>query len=322
MIDLRRPRNAVGATLLVGTAAIAVIVATSGARSAAFRPPLYVAISTTAALAGLAAAYLVFFRFRRSARLDDLLLGGRAGSPLGLQHRLRRAPGGARALPGSSRHLGLASGQVLGAGMIAFAAFAPAITLENPKRAAWRLVALFAHCARNARRGAHGLGECAVDRRGDRSWRRHRARCPAHAHRRLRGGRPRLPPPRRARRRRVHDLARRRGDPPRVRGNRLRVSPVARDGLGVHGRHLPDALLLRAARRRGRRGDALLAGVPPGGRARRAPAHRARSPRRARAGARVHRPPYQARASGRFHARPTSRRSQMQPNVRSTSRAA
>ena len=141
MTDLRRPRNAVGATLLVSTAAVAVIVATSGAHSAAFRPPLYVAISTTAALAGLAAAYLLFFRFRRSARVDDLLLA----VGLGILSLCNIVYG---VLPAALEHFpdrldtwGLASGQVFGAGMIAFAAFAPATTLENPKRTAWRLVA-------------------------------------------------------------------------------------------------------------------------------------------------------------------------------------
>ncbi len=141
MIDLRRPRNAVGATLLVGTAAVAVIVSTSGGRSTAFRPPLYVAIETTAALAGLVAAYLVFFRFRRSARLDDLLLA----VGLGILSACNLVYG---ALPAALEHFperldtwGLAAGHVLGASVIAFAAFAPASTLAQPKRAAWHLIA-------------------------------------------------------------------------------------------------------------------------------------------------------------------------------------
>ncbi len=74
MIDLRRPRNAMAATVVLGTVAIAVDLAATHGRSAYFEPAMYVALETTAGLVGLAAAYLVFFRFRRSARLDDLLL--------------------------------------------------------------------------------------------------------------------------------------------------------------------------------------------------------------------------------------------------------
>src|SRR6266536_1386052 len=66
---------------------------------------------------------------------------GRARDPDGLQPRLRRPSGRARALPGAPRPWGLAAGHVLGASVIAFAAFAPASTLAQPKRAAWRLIA-------------------------------------------------------------------------------------------------------------------------------------------------------------------------------------
>jgi signal transduction histidine kinase len=139
MFDLRRPRTAMAATALVGAVAIAVDLAVSGGRSAYFRPPLYVAIEMTAALAGLAAAYLLFFRFRRSARLDDLLIaGGLAILSLGnLVYGALPA-----ALDNSPTYLevwGLAAGHVLGASMLAFAAFAPGRTLSRPKRAAWLL---------------------------------------------------------------------------------------------------------------------------------------------------------------------------------------
>ena len=72
--DLRRPRVAVSATLGVGFIAIAVDLILSGGPSAHYQPTAYVAIETTAALAGVTAAYLLLFRFRRSGRLDDLLL--------------------------------------------------------------------------------------------------------------------------------------------------------------------------------------------------------------------------------------------------------
>ena len=76
------------------------------------------------------------------------------------------------------------------------------------------------------------LARRVLDRRRTSRWSRRGARRPAHARRAVRGGRDRVPPPRRAGRRRVHDVARRRGGAPRLRGNRLRVQPVARDAAG------------------------------------------------------------------------------------------
>jgi hypothetical protein len=73
-MNLRRPRVAVSATVLVGATATALVAALARGSFASFNPSLHVVIETTAALAGLLAAHLVFFRFRRIARLDDLLL--------------------------------------------------------------------------------------------------------------------------------------------------------------------------------------------------------------------------------------------------------
>ena len=141
MTDVRRPRNAVALTLLVGGVAIAIDLMVSGGRSARFEPRLYVAIETTAALTGLLAAFLVSFRFRRSARLDDLMLA----VGLGVLSVCNLAYG---ALPAafqisSSRVLtwGLASGQLFGASVLAFAAFCPVRVLTRPNRIAWRVVA-------------------------------------------------------------------------------------------------------------------------------------------------------------------------------------
>ena len=62
------------ATVGVGAVAIVVDLALSGGRSSYYQPALYVAVETTAALAGFAAAYLLFFRFRQNSRLDVLLI--------------------------------------------------------------------------------------------------------------------------------------------------------------------------------------------------------------------------------------------------------
>src|SRR6266536_131086 len=139
LADLRRPRTAMFVTVLGGTIAIAIDVAASGGRSAYFEPSLYVALEITAGLAGFAAAYLVFFRFRRSARLGDLLLA--AGLAI-----LAFSNVAFGAVPASFDNTttrfyawGLACGAVLGALVLAFAAFAPERKLARPKHAAWLL---------------------------------------------------------------------------------------------------------------------------------------------------------------------------------------
>jgi signal transduction histidine kinase len=136
-MNLRRPRIAVGATLLVGATATALVAALAPGRFASFNPSLHVAIETTAALAGLLAAYLVFFRFRRSARLDDLLLtcGLAVLSLCNIVYGVTPAALGRS--PSSFEIWGLASGHLFAAGVLAFAAFAPGRKLERPRRAAW-----------------------------------------------------------------------------------------------------------------------------------------------------------------------------------------
>ena len=64
---LRRPRTAMLATLAFGATAIVVYLQLGGPASY-HEPALYVGVETTEALAGFAAAYLLFFRFRRKAR--------------------------------------------------------------------------------------------------------------------------------------------------------------------------------------------------------------------------------------------------------------
>jgi signal transduction histidine kinase len=137
MIDLRRPRNAMAATVILGTVAIAVdLVATNG-RSAYFEPAMYVALETTAGLVGAAAAYLVFFRFRRSARLDDLLLAAGLAILSFCNLVFGALPGALDTTTSRFETWGLASGGVLGAVVVALAAFAPGTKLDRPRRAAW-----------------------------------------------------------------------------------------------------------------------------------------------------------------------------------------
>jgi signal transduction histidine kinase len=128
-----------GATVLVGAIAIAIDLATAGGRSAYFEPSLYVALETTAGLAGLAAAYLFFFRFRRSARLDDLLLAGGLAI-LSFSNLVYGAlPGAFDNTTGRFETWGLASGSILGSLVLAFSGVAPGRKLARPKRAAWLL---------------------------------------------------------------------------------------------------------------------------------------------------------------------------------------
>ena len=127
------------AAVAVGLIAIAVDVAASGGRSAFFEPALYVALETTAAIAGFIAAYLVFFRFRRSGRLDDLLLADGLAI-LSLSNLLFGViPGTLDNTTTRFYSWGLASGVLLGTLIIAFAAVAPGSKLARPKRAAWLL---------------------------------------------------------------------------------------------------------------------------------------------------------------------------------------
>jgi signal transduction histidine kinase len=135
--ELRRPRKAMLATVLVGTAAIVVDLAHSSDRSAYVQPSLYVAVETTAALAGFAAAYLLFFRFRRNARFDTLLIAVGLAI-LSVSNLLYGAV--PVAIGHSSNALtawGLASGHVLGALVLVLAAFVPRRRVERPRHSVW-----------------------------------------------------------------------------------------------------------------------------------------------------------------------------------------
>src|SRR4051794_37813501 len=133
---LRRPRTALLATVAVGTAAIVVVLALGG-RSSYHEPALYVGVETTEALAGLAAAYLLFFRFRQNARLDVLLIA--VGLAILSASNLLYG-----AIPVSFDRESdvlttwvLAASQVLGAFVLVLAAFAPPRKILRPRNRAW-----------------------------------------------------------------------------------------------------------------------------------------------------------------------------------------
>lgn len=124
-------------TVLVGTAAIAVDLGARSGRTAYFRPSAYVAVETTAGLAGLAAAYLLFFRFRRDARLDVLLIAFGLAF-LSLSNLVFGAiPASFEEPANDFAPLTLASGDILGALVLTLAAFAPPRIVQRPRRAVW-----------------------------------------------------------------------------------------------------------------------------------------------------------------------------------------
>jgi signal transduction histidine kinase len=131
------------ATVAVGAAAIAADLAFSGGRSAYDRPGLYVAVETTAALAGFTAAYLLFFRFRQNGRLDVLLIAVGLGI-LSLSNFFYGAL--PVAFDRSSTVVTtsiLAASHVLGALVLVLAAFAPPRKVLRPRHTAW-IVSLYA----------------------------------------------------------------------------------------------------------------------------------------------------------------------------------
>ena len=129
------------ATVCVGAAAIAADLAFSEGRSAYDRPGLYVAVETTAALAGFTAAYLLFFRFRQNARLDVLLIAVGLGI-LSLSNFFYGALPVAFDRSSSVVTISKAS-HVLGALVLVLAAFAPPRKVLRPRHTAW-IVSLYA----------------------------------------------------------------------------------------------------------------------------------------------------------------------------------
>lgn len=130
------PRVLTLAAAGVGAAATAVVALSPALRFAYDAPSLDVLFETTGDLIALLAAYLVFGRFRQSGRLNDLILacGLAAFSATSLVIQTMRATFELDAA-------GLATsapvvGRLLGALLLAGAAFAPARRLRHPGRSA------------------------------------------------------------------------------------------------------------------------------------------------------------------------------------------
>jgi signal transduction histidine kinase len=124
-------------TVLAGLVGVAVDIVVSADHDRYFQPALYVAVETTSALAGFAAAYLLFFRFRQDPRLDVLLIA--VGLAILSASNLFYG-----AIPVAANHTsdgltiwGRASGHVLGACVLVLAAFVPSRTLQRPRQAVW-----------------------------------------------------------------------------------------------------------------------------------------------------------------------------------------
>jgi signal transduction histidine kinase len=135
-------RSSVQHRAVVVTMAICVAITGAAAgvpwvRFAYREPGLHIALEVTAALVGLLATFLVVGRYVRSHRFDDLLLTSALGI-LAVSNLLFSAcPLAVQSSRPSSTSLWLAmSGQLLGAASLAFATFAPGITIRRPRRAA------------------------------------------------------------------------------------------------------------------------------------------------------------------------------------------
>jgi len=143
---LRRPRTAMLVTVAVGTVAIAVDLDVSGGHSTYFEPAAYVAVETTAALAGFTAAYLLFIRYRHSGRLDTLLIAVGLGI-LSLSNLFfGTLPVSFDNTRGALVIWGMVAGHVLGALVLVLAAFAPRRRVLRPTRTAW-ILSLYAFVA-------------------------------------------------------------------------------------------------------------------------------------------------------------------------------
>ena len=129
------------ATLAVGLAATEIAVAGVDGPAGSFRPSVYLTIEVTAALAGLLASYLAYFRFRRSGKLDDALLSY-ALAILAFSNFVFGVLPGAVVHQYPNRYAAWATigGRLLGSAMLAAAAFAPGTRFERPRRAAWFLL--------------------------------------------------------------------------------------------------------------------------------------------------------------------------------------
>jgi signal transduction histidine kinase len=130
------------ATLAFGATAI-VLYLHFGGPASYHEPALYVGVETTEALAGFAAAYLLFFRFRQSARLDVLLIAVGLAILAASNLLYGAIPIAFDRTPDVLTTWVLAASQVLGALVLVLAAFAPRRKVVRPRHRAW-IVLLYA----------------------------------------------------------------------------------------------------------------------------------------------------------------------------------
>jgi signal transduction histidine kinase len=117
--------------------AVTLVVSFSSAvRFAYSAPSLHVFLETAGALIALLAAYLVFGRFRESGRLDDLVLAGGLGLISASSLLFSTFPNASEVTTGRFPTWAPLIGRLLGALLIACAAFLPATKLRNPRRSA------------------------------------------------------------------------------------------------------------------------------------------------------------------------------------------
>jgi len=129
-------------TVLVGLLAVGIDIAISSKADAYFQPRLYVAVETTAAIAGFTAAYLLFFRFRQNPRLDVLLIAVGLAILSATNLLYGAIPVAVQHSSNSLTTWGRASGHVLGGCVLVLAAFVPSRALQRPRHAVW-MVSLY-----------------------------------------------------------------------------------------------------------------------------------------------------------------------------------
>lgn len=119
----------------LSTAITVVVSASSAVRLGYHAPALHVALETAAALVALVAAFLVFGRLQRALRLDDLLLASGLGVLALTDFFFRAVPAVTGDRLDTFVTSSAISGRLLGAALLAAAAFAPSRTFAGRRQA-------------------------------------------------------------------------------------------------------------------------------------------------------------------------------------------
>jgi signal transduction histidine kinase len=133
------PRVLTFATAVVGVAATVVVAASPAVRFAYDAPSLHVFVETTAGLIALFGAFLVFGRFRQSGRLDDLVLSCALAILSASSLLLQTLPLASGLDTASFPTWAPLGGRILGALLLAGAAFSSPTRLRDPHRFAVRI---------------------------------------------------------------------------------------------------------------------------------------------------------------------------------------